>query len=369
MKKLILISFVAILISCNHNQSETNDLLGNWISVKTDGIDSSGYVILNGYLLHVTENKYSYSNIFKDTIISTGYSIENDTIYFDDSTNIEIESTTKDSIKLIFRNSGSIVTYIKLPYTSSNEILIDNEVLTSNSWNYILDTIKQRIEFLNNDWTFYNDDSKDLYTHPIAETPYYYPTNNRWRIFNFMNRTYIARTFGYYDGLLHEIFKVTDDTIFTKAWTGSRFEFPIIVKIKPIRQNLINQKHKIIINNTWRPIEIKYQKGLLPDWQIPRVETRLYNAINKWNLRFEFKPKTCQIMMADTSFNFPNWNLTKDGEYFRFDSKFDDANITSFIKIEKITNDTLILKNRFLFSEILGLNTFDYLDLTIKLIR
>lgn len=229
MKNLILILFITTLISCNQNQKETNGLIGNWVSVKTDGIDSTGHVILNGYLLDISNNQYSYSHIFRDTTITNRYLLKDDTIYFDDSTSIEIHSTSSDSIKLIFRKSGAIVTYMRLPYTKSEIIAIDRENLISNSWNYVLDTISQRIEFLNNDWTFHNDDTYELYTHPIFETPYFYFTNNRWRVFDYRNRTYLVRTFEQHHGLLHEIFKVTKDTIFTKAWTGNRFEFPFIV--------------------------------------------------------------------------------------------------------------------------------------------
>lgn len=369
MKKLILILFIAILTSCNHRQNKTSDLLGNWVSVKTDGIDSSGHVILNGYLLHITENKYSYSHIFKDTIITDSYSLKNDTIYFDGSTNNEIQSITADSMKLIFRESGSIVTYHKLPYTQSSKITIDDKDLTSNSWNYILDTLRQRIEFLKNDWIYHNDDTKNLYTHPINESPYFYFANNRWRIFDFMSRTYFVRTFEQHFGLLHEVYKVSSDTIYTKAWTGSCFEYPFIVKIKPIEQSDLRERQNILSNKQWKVFDIEYKKELLQDLLKQKIETRLYNEINIWNLRFDFKPNTCQIITDDSSFNFQNWIFTKDGEYLRLDSKFENSDITNFVKIEKITKDTLIMKNRFLWSEILGLQDYGDIDIEIKLIK
>lgn len=367
MKKTILIILISVLISCNHHDNESNDLTGNWVSVKTVGIDSSGHAILNGYLLNISDNQYSYSHIFRDTTITNNYLLKNDTICFDDSTNIEIQSITVDSIKLIFRRSGSVVTYMRLPYTESKKLAIDKDALTSNSWDYILDTTSQRLEFLNSNWIFNKDDTKNLYTHPIVETPYYYVNHNRWRVFEFENRTYFVRSFEQHFGLLHEVYKVTSDTIFTKAWTGKCFEYPLIVKIKPLNQSELNKKQRFLTDKEWKVFEIDYEKGLLQDWQIPRVETRLNNVITKRNLRFDFKPKSCQILLDDTLFNFRNWKFTKDGEYLRLDSKIEDYDIVNFIKIEKISQDTLVIKNRYLFSEIFELSGYNDIDIVIKL--
>jgi len=368
MKKTILFFIITVFVSCNHNQGESNDLMGNWLSVRTDGIDSSGHVILNGYLLNISENQYSSSHIFIDTTITISYLLKNDTVYLNDSTLIEIQSITTDSIKLIFQGSGSVVTYIKLPFTQGNKISIDKEDLTSNSWNYVLDTLNQRIEFLNTNWIFHDDATYELYTHPIIETPYFYYTINRWRIFDYNNRTYFVRTFEQNFGLLHEVYKVTSDTIFTKAWTGNCFEYPFLVKIKPIAQADLNKRQSILRNNQWKVVEIDYKKGLLQDWEISRVETKLHSALNKWDLQFDFKPRTCQMFINDTSFNFQNWKFTKDGNYLRLNSKFENHMTTSFIKIQKISEDTLVMKNRFLFSEILGLRAFDDIDIELQLI-
>ena len=50
--------------------------------------------------------------------------------------------------------------------------------------------------------------------------------------------------------------------------------------------------------------------------------------------------------MADSSFHYHSWSLTNNGAYLRLDKKYESSEITSYIGIEKISKDTLLLKNR-----------------------
>lgn len=362
MKILLLILSLLVVTSCEVSRNHENTLTGSWVAFRTDGFNTDSYWSKDGYIFEFNDGVLNINHIFSDSSLTQLYTISDSTIILDDSTILHIYQTFSDSIKLIFDNE-SLVTFRKLPFTNSKKYQINEEELLKNSWLYSSDNYSQRIEFLNREWSHHNDATYECYTHELEDTLYYDSYSNKWRIFQYKNRTYFVRTFSMHYGLLHELTNLTSDTIYTKAWIGSEFSYPFLIKIEKAPQTIINNITTTLSNKTRKVKEVDYFSNNFPEWKKRIVAKRINLAAYNGEMKFDFTKDSLTVFNNDSTTMRSSWSLTNDGKYIVLNTE----NQTHFVEIVNYSDTLITLKNKTAFTYLMSLFNFNEIEFTITL--
>lgn len=361
MKQILIIILIAFSFNLYSQEDEIN-FNGSWLAVKTIRYKTNSFEDRNGYLIELVNDTITFGHFFYNSMNSFSYSISDSSILLADSIRIEIDEITEDSIKLIFDNE-SLVTFIKLPFSNPQIFTIDTNELINNSWIYSDCEYVQRIEFLAQEWDNHNDDTYYCYTHPTENNLFFNFRTNRWRIFNFIGNTYFVRTYDQNHAILHEVIKMTKDTIFFKTWGGNSYREPIMTKIESIPKSAIINIKSNLTSKIWNVEDVKYKDNCSRSWKRKMTKDRINNASFEKKMKFSFTNDSLKIYNNDSTLSNNRWDLTNDGKYIvvTYNDYF------SFIEIVDSNKRNLKLKNSFEFSGLMGLLNLNEVDLELTL--
>jgi len=253
-------------------------------------------------------------------------------------------------------------TYIKLPFSNSQHFNIDKNELIANSWIYSDNEFEQRIEFSNHEWAAQDDATYECYTHPSNDSLIYNFFSNRWRIFQYDENTYFVRTFSLFAGVLHEIIKITEDTIFTKAWIGNSIKYPTLSKIKNAPKSTIDSLANVISNKSWCVKKVTYSSDSLTEKSQKIINRKIDKNAYEGKMKFNFTSDKLEVVKRDSIIYRSHWKLSTDGKFIELSS---DENISGYLEVIDINEAGMSLKNSPIFSGVLGLIYFTQLEMKI----